>query len=65
VTAAAPRWTGGRRGLWLSAAVVVVLALLEAGLPSSESAQRASDVLQLLLSAAAAATCLGRPGGAK
>jgi PAS domain S-box-containing protein len=53
---------GGRRGLWLSAAVVLVLALLHAGLPSSESAQRASDVLQLLLSVAAAAACLRAAG---
>jgi PAS domain S-box-containing protein len=53
---------GGRLGLWLSGAVLLVLALVQAGLPSSESVQRASDVLQLLLSAAAAAACFGASG---
>jgi PAS domain S-box-containing protein len=57
VSAAAPRWAGGRAGLVVSAAVVLALVVLEAGLAPRATAQRTSDVLQLLLATAAGASC--------
>ena len=53
-----PRWTSLRTTLLATGAVVLALALLEAGVIPKQATQRASDVLQLVLALGGTAACL-------